>query len=300
MATAEEPTFQGRARKKPRSETPVDPGTSQGASVSKASKCPCSAPHRHSLDDCWALHESKRPKGWRGGRAIAALQKAREQDNKVNQACEESLRRVGKGKGFTAPSVITPNDEKDEVIETAHLSLELALVADAGHPLSSSFIVDTGATAHICNSANRFTNLVKKNNLGYLLAGRDIIPLEETGNIKLRLDSFNSAILKSGSLILQAARHVPSFPINLVSLELLRPHGYYLNTDYPALIWKHPEGGHHIAIRLRRLHKLYVIEYNALSNCGMLNIITEPSNSITPMQRKHADHLDNREKPRFQ
>ena len=185
--------------------------------------------------------------------------------------------RKGKGPNLLAPTDIVPRKGKDErhpettssTTEFIGITLECGMLSNPIHSLRDSFVLDTGATTHICNSDNRLSDLHEKEGLGYLLAGRESIPLSRVGDVKLRLDSFNETILMGGHLNLRETRFVPGFPTSLVSLDLLEDHRYYLDSEIHCLFWKSPEGSRHNVIFLQKKYGLYVIEYNDVKDRGM-------------------------------
>ena len=263
----DEPQFQGGgSSKRSRLHAP----RSTPSSTASKEACPCGSRNTHGLDDCWALHESKRPPRWRGQRHINILEKAR-QDPKIDKACRESLTRVRGEKGKEkekAPTVIRSEarDSHEESIYTSAALEVAAMASEAEHPLKNSFILDPGANAHICNSRSRCTNLREIPNLGTLLAGRGPIPLTHTGDVQVRLDSYDSDIIDHGFLTLCDTRYVPEFVTSVVSLSLLEQHRYSFHSDHlndgPVILWKDSDEEQHVAIHLTKKYGLYIIEYN--------------------------------------
>jgi hypothetical protein len=89
--------------------------------------------------------------------------------------------------------------------------------------LRDSFILDSGATVHVCNSCERFQSLWECDPDEFIYAGFDKILLTGVGAVNI--------IVKFGHVLctihLENEAYIPSFHTDVVSLRLFTPRNVY-------------------------------------------------------------------------
>ena len=93
------------------------------------------------------------------------------------------------------------------------------------YPLRNSDLLDTGTTLHICNSANRFTELHPAQPNDGVFAGRTWIPIKQRGT---RILLFHMGKGQTPTrFTLRNVAYIPGYHTNLVSYRLLQKRGYW-------------------------------------------------------------------------
>lgn len=161
-------TFQGQGQNTSNSQTETE---NQRATFSK--KCVCGEIHR--FRDCPYLIESKRPTGW-----TPKLDLQRKIDERIQKSkkLRELIERAKKGvngqhtKSFQDTAVTKPDLDTPAAFTTTILAMTYSSdTALDNYPLQNSFILDSGATVHVCNNRERFQSIRQHNPDQYLYAG---------------------------------------------------------------------------------------------------------------------------------
>ena len=90
----------------------------------------------------------------------------------------------------------------------------------SSHDLKDLFILDSGATSHVCNNFSRFINF--KNNKSTLVAGETTSMSPGSGEVRV----YPNLVDKQVVLILTNIKYVPGIITNVVSYRLLKNAGY--------------------------------------------------------------------------
>ena len=109
-------------------------------------------------------------------------------------------------------------------LDEAEVSSEAAYTAsfisqNAPYLLRDSFILDSGATTHICNNRQRFEDFVQASD--YLVAGDGQVRVEGYGTVRIKLSRPSGEI----SIKLAKVALIPDFQTNTVSLQRLKAKG---------------------------------------------------------------------------
>jgi len=143
--------------------------------------------------------------------------------------------------------------------------------------LKNSFILDSGATAHVCNNQNRFTNLRKAQG-EQLIAGNTTIPIIGFGNIQITIQSPNGPRV----ITLKDTAYVPSFHTNVVALRRFNQKGVYWDQMNNTLIRDNQTFGY-----IEERHQQWVLEYNSPSNSAFPAHSAKPRSLRASMKTWH-------------
>lgn len=88
------------------------------------------------------------------------------------------------------------------------------------------WIVDSGASRHICSNTNAFISLRPIQNSTITLLNKTCIPVHFSGDVKL-----------SSNLILKDALFVPQFQFNLLSISALTPTSLFIVNFFSIILW---------------------------------------------------------------
>src|SRR6266487_2113381 len=95
-------------------------------------------------------------------------------------------------------------------------SAYLALEPCSQYALANFFILDSGATVHVCNNHTRIRNLCSAHSDNYLLARKDIILIEGFGLVEI---SVECKLGGKQQIVLENTAFVPSFHTSIVLLQ---------------------------------------------------------------------------------
>ena len=106
------------------------------------------------------------------------------------------------------------------------------------YPLRDSDLLDTGTTLHICNSADRFSELHPALPSDGVFAGKTWIPIRHRGT---RILQFNMGKDQPPTrFTLRNVAYIPGYHTNLVSYRLLQKKGYWLYGWNNTLVYGPP------------------------------------------------------------
>ena len=147
---------------------------------------------------------------------------------------ERAQKRVAKGLAQKASqkesqSGGAPNSlEKAGVFITAYHSASNT----SDYNLRNSFILDSGATIHVCNTRSRFSSLSPASENDRLYTGDTIIPIEGFGSVDITIQTPCGPKL----IELQKTALVPSFHTLVVSLKCLIMKKVYWDMENDRLV----------------------------------------------------------------
>ena len=242
--------------------------------------CLCGKKHR--FQDCYFLNESKRPENWRPDPKIMKtieekLANSSKLQNIIEKICHfkidnnksktgtnttnsyNNLRTNSNTDSTSNQSTIQDDDETSAFV-TAVLS------NNTSYALKNSFILDSGATAHVCNDKDRFITF-RKAQEEQLIAGNTTIPIIGFGNIQITIQT------PSGSRVITLldTAFVPSFHTNVVALRRFNQKNVYWDQMKNILIRDNKTFGY-----IQEKHQQWVLEYNPLSDSAF------PAHSAKP------------------
>ena len=97
--------------------------------------------------------------------------------------------------------------------------------------LRDSFILDSGATAHVCNSRKRFISFTPATEDDLLYAGNTVIPIEGFGSVDVTVQTPAGPKL----IELQNTALISSFHTSVVSLKRIMAKGVYWDMEHNRL-----------------------------------------------------------------
>ena len=160
-------------------ETKENPGPKDDHKMNKKGRKPClCGAEQHSWKKCWYLHPSLRPKDWA---VDPEVQKRVDEELKkpyVRNIVEKLRKEVEDSK---QPQATIGEAEIDQ-----HAAYTAAFSSlGSTYPLFNSFILDSGATTHICNDPKWFTDLQPAS--GLLVAGENEATVKGYGTVYITL-----------------------------------------------------------------------------------------------------------------
>jgi hypothetical protein len=224
---------------------------------SKKRHCICGVEHLFSA--CPYLIESIRPSGWT---ADPETQKKVDEKLKmpnVKAGVEKARRWVAKGlaqkgqdsqggsQGSSTPQAL----EKAGAFVVSCYSAPKSNSSD--YDLRNSFILDSGATVHVCNTRDRFYNFVPASEDDLLYAGNTVIPIEGFGSVDVTVQTPSGPKL----IELQHTALVTSFHTSVVSLKRIVSKRVYWDMEHHRLT---KEGETFCTVQTH--HDQWVLEFN--------------------------------------
>jgi len=236
-----------KTQAKSRGEHGAFPTTLQRKDTDGKPKCICKDYHYYS--ECPYLIDSKRPKDWKPDEAIQKNVEATLKSNtRIRKKVESVRKQAAEQKNLKPtsatsekPSVRPSTDEDDEpgafVIATVAPANHVTVNSDqlsSSYALHDSFILDSGATIHCCNTRTRFHNLTPAAADDILIAGNDHIPIEEFGDVYITVEGPYG--LKR--ILLRTVAYVPTLHTSVVSLRKFIKQDVHWDTQQNRLTFK--------------------------------------------------------------
>ena len=122
--------------------------------------------------------------------------------------------------------------------------------AEESYELQNCFILDSGASVHICNDWRCFLDF-KQDDQGSLRAGKLIMRIEGRGSVRITPDS-----KKQISILLKDVAFVPGFHTNILSARRMKKAGYQWDLENDCIL-----KGQEEICSLRTIQDLWVIKY---------------------------------------
>lgn len=225
-------------------------------------KKPCICGGQHRYADCFYIIDGKAPQGWKPQPPIVA---------KINEKCRDLnlLAKINKiwGEanlpkwGADAAQQQTPNaaGQSANMVDTSiHgvYSISAAVPKEVSPELQNSFILDSGATTHVCNDRSRFIEFTKDKQ--WLAHGNSGMWTSGQGKVILRMQTPNS--LGIHMICLGDVVYCPDFHLSIVSFSWFCERGIYWNTEQGILYW----GSEDLA-RVKWRGNLFIIEDKEVS-----------------------------------
>jgi hypothetical protein len=154
--------------------------------------CVCGVPHWFA--DCPYLIESKRPAGWTADKDVQVAI-----DSKIANIpiLKSQIDRVVKRsqKPATQPSESQDETNKGLKAPKAVFATSAVFTVDRdSYELKDSWILDSGANAHVCNDSARFNFDRKASKSDSLISGKTVYQIEAFGNVEITVQSPNGLI----------------------------------------------------------------------------------------------------------
>jgi len=125
-------------------------------------------------------------------------------------------------------------------------------VDQSDYILRDSFILDSGATTHVCNNRERFQDFKPATDEDVLYAGDTIISIEGFGTIEITIQGSTGP----KKISLTKAAYVPAFHTNVASLKQFIQKDVHWNTKTGHLIYRDQ-----IFCKVPEQHGQWVLEY---------------------------------------
>jgi hypothetical protein len=194
-------------------------------------QCVCGGMHLYR--DCYYLNESHRPSGWIPW--AETLQTVEEKLAKVKilrSQIERAKLSVAPVASFSASQ--TPEPSTPAYLVTITMADYDFPAADVeAYPLRDSFILDFGATIHVCNSRQRLLNLQECYPSEFIYTGSEKISMAGVGAVDINVTCGH--VLRT--IRLENVAYIPSFDTNVVSLHRFRAKGDHWNTAASQLVF---------------------------------------------------------------
>ena len=132
--------------------------------------------------------------------------------------------------GITPQSVNSPKSPKSSAFRVTSAS------TGRQYMLNKSFILDSGATCHVCNDKSRFTNFRLPTEDDVLYAGESVIPTEGFGTVSVTVTTSEEPsqyTFKLHDVVL-----ISSFHTSVASLRLFMTQGVHWDTENLQLIYR--------------------------------------------------------------
>jgi hypothetical protein len=208
--------------------SPADPPTTQGKNAEGKPKCICNEYHYYS--QCPHIIPQLRPKDWKTDETVQKrIEKAMDDSSRTRKRIEFARKKAAESENLSAkpekpsakPSAKpSTNDDDNEpgafmVSTPANYVIVNSDQSTTSYALHNSFILDSRATIHCCNTHTRFHNLTPAAVDDILVAGQDYIPIKAFGDVYINVEGPYGP----KRIILRTVAYVPTFHTSVVSLR---------------------------------------------------------------------------------
>lgn len=137
-----------------------------------------------------------------------------------------------------------------------------SFINSVSHIPHSSWLVDTGATHHVCCDSSLFTDYVPLHNTFVTLPNNQKVEIAKTGTVQL-----------SPSFVLKSVLFVPSFSYNLLSVSsLISSANCDVHFTSNTCVFQDPSVGKMIGMG-RRIGNLYVLDSSHQSSQHVIHSV---------------------------
>lgn len=215
-------------------------------------KCPCGNAHpQHQYSTCFYLNESLRPEGWKPREGT--LQRIPEFIKQMSPQDQEKIAKIQQKKPASAHLAGTAAPEGQSLAFFANDTRAIAASAVDNEPLKDSWILDTGATCHICNDLEQFLTYMPRESI--VKTGQTVTPMIGYGQV--RITGKHPRTGTTVSVTLDNVWYSPGFHTSLISLSVIEDKGFCFKSDERAIF-----KGNQAVLKVERHHGLYTVIYN--------------------------------------
>lgn len=247
------------------------------------SKCICGEQHRYS--NCPYLVESIRPQKWKPDLAIErTIKQALERSEILREQVERARKWAATHRTTHVPEPAQEStQESDPVIPTGFAT---QVTRSGIYPLRDSFILDSGASTHVCNNPQRIYNLQPcKGDNQRLLTGSHQEVIEGFGSVDICVQTPNG---QERTTTLYNVALVPTFHTNLVSFKRFQAIGGHWDTRTRCLTYN----GQSFCKVLSK-HDQFVLEYiPTTQRCILETPLDQPDAKPLPTAASSINLLD--------
>jgi hypothetical protein len=216
----------------------ADPST-QGKNAEGKPKCFCNEYHYYS--QCPHIIPQLRPKDWKPDETVQKrIEKAMDDSSRTRKRIEFARKKAAEPEKPSAKPSVKPSTDDDEEPGAFVVSTPANYVtvnpdqSTTSYALHNSFILDSGATIHCCNTHTRFHNLTPAAVDDILVAGQDYIPIEAFGDVYIAVEGPYG----SKRILLRTVAYVPTLHTSVVSLRKFIKQGVHWDTEQNRLTFK--------------------------------------------------------------
>jgi hypothetical protein len=212
---------------------------------------PCVCGINHWYSECYYLNQAIRPPGWTPKQAVERTIQAKIDSNPRTKAKVEKAQKKFQNRSNQ------PNQETSNLV-TALLATAYHATEQPNPPpkeaweLYNSFILDSGATTHICHTRSRFRNFTPASEL--LVTAGLPSTIEGYGDVDIQVLGQNN---KTRKVTLLNTAYIPDCPTNMVSCHKIFQSGIIWDQANSRLT----QNGTFWA-KIQLINNLYVVEYN--------------------------------------
>jgi hypothetical protein len=231
----------------------------------KEFECPCGG-GKHDFVHCRYLCESVRPSNWTPNpetmKKMQGLMSHEKLGYFMKKAVEEDKKKMDDKSGNSDAKADSKDSKKSTfpamITPTRAIPLRSAGTYNASpqvHALSKSFILDSGATVHVCNDLARMIDYREAPHGECLSVGDTYTQIEGYGTVVI-----NAKPTEEDSTVQLTLQHVcycPGFHLNLVSLKRAMRQGVHWLPEYGVLYNKFGN-----LCRIEEHHDMFTVEYN--------------------------------------
>ncbi|OKP09330.1 hypothetical protein PENSUB_5324, partial [Penicillium subrubescens] len=259
--------------------------SSRGNDISSRSKLGCVCGRTgHVPKDCYHINPSIRPSTWTTPEHF----KKRIEEN-IKKLGLEERREIESLMKTEQPIIaktaqLTITDEGDIPTDTvafftATISSHVFKAA-LTLPLSTCWIVDSGANLHICNRRDAFESFV---------SDRRIIALGTGKSVALGLGTAKISVVRPNSgkfeATVQNVWYVPDFQTNIISVSEIKKHGYFFNSEGPYIT--NSKG---VVAHCTEQYGLYLLEEDPLIAPVALNTLKKSAKPLMSVASRQLWH----------
>ncbi|KAN0071252.1 hypothetical protein V8E54_010683 [Elaphomyces granulatus] len=125
---------------------------------------------------------------------------------------------------------------------------------NVSNKLAESFIIDSGATIHVCKDFDRFYDYHEMNDNSIVKIGDTFTHAEGYGQVKIHATPVKGA--EPVEITLRDIAYIPRFGCNVVSLDLIMENGYAWDSTNGLIL-----RGEKPVCRVERHHRMFTLEY---------------------------------------
>lgn len=225
---------------------------SQSPQKSPSRACVCGQSHWYS--QCPYLNQTIRQTGWK---ASPGVEKAIEDKMKSNpriKANVEKFKRKLQNHGSNQATLNAQANTEPPVLTMALFASTAYITSQPKWDLYDSFILDSGATTHICHTRNRFNNFQPTSE--QLITAGAPLEIQGYGDVTITVQRDNTSM----QVTLRNCAYIPECSINIVSCHKVFQAGISWDHQNNRLAQKDQTW-----CELTQINHLYVVEHNQLT-----------------------------------
>jgi hypothetical protein len=261
---------------------PPQPTLQNRDSKGKKRACLCGGEHKWSK--CAHLFEWNRQKDWKPDEAIQQQIKEKCAQNpyitKVLQTIRDKQNK---------PKPEQPSNSQDNVPmgcvatgpESHHVTMSAIQSDQQQFALHDSFILDSGATDHVCNNRARFTDFRLAKPHEFMILGNSIVQIEGWGIVTITLDCETKPTGKRMMQLLKTA-YIPTFTTNIASFKRFYDQQIFWDTENQCLKYQGQLVG-----RTTQRHGQWCLEYNPITDLTAFSARKPQANVVWSHKQAH-------------